>query len=157
MQNLELIEYISRWFTVNQGCRSLRHCVTHINELQEWFSARNYELKIIKCRRRDFGIDYENPSEHAEIRRIFFSYTQILWISDRVRKFMRKPEGPIVGQMRHSDIKVPLYKDRKQYKICGFVAGMTDLIRPALYQAIIRSKIDFRREHVTYDVVGPIL
>lgn len=128
---------------------------THINELQEWFAQRSIDLKIVNVG-GGLGIDYENP-ENAPM---FPEYINLLkdFIDLRPGQELHlEPGRSVVGQCGSLITRVLYVKNGSNTMFAIVDAGMTDLIRPALYQA--HHKI----ENITsegslnkYDVVGPI-
>ena len=85
---------------------------------------------------------------------------------DTYAKFLKLREGQklhfelgraVVGQMGSLITKVLYVKQGTAKKFAIVDAGMTDLIRPALYQAYHKiENISSNEPEETYDVVGPI-
>lgn len=128
---------------------------SRINELQDWFESRNFKLDIINVG-GGLGIDYDNPDTPVP----FDEYSKL--INDLItlrpgQTIHIEPGRALTGQCG-SLISRVLYVKKGANKTFAIIdAGMTDLIRPALYQA--HHKI----ENLTssgalqhYDVVGPI-
>jgi len=128
---------------------------THINELQGWFSARNAELKIINVG-GGLGIDYENPDESPKFGEYFSLLRKFIDLKPG-QEIHAEPGRSIVGQCGSLISKVLYIKNGNNTKFAIIDAGMTDLIRPALYQAhhkIENLTSDGKTDR--YDVVGPI-
>jgi diaminopimelate decarboxylase len=128
---------------------------TRINELQEWFYEHDIVLTSINVG-GGLGIDYENP----EKKPLFEEYFSLLneFINLRPGQTLHlEPGRSIIGQCGSLISRVLFIKNGSNTIFAIIDAGMTDLIRPALYQAHhkienLTSKGDIYR----YDVVGPI-
>jgi diaminopimelate decarboxylase len=128
---------------------------THINELQNWFADRNVDIKVVNVG-GGLGIDYENP-ERAPV---FPEYFNLLneFIDLRPGQEMHlEPGRSLVGQCGSLISKVLYVKNGSNTVFAIIDAGMTDLIRPALYQAHHKiENITSNGSIYRYDVVGPI-
>ena len=128
---------------------------THINEIQEWFSSRNIELEFINTG-GGLGVDYENPDKLPAFAEYFSLIHEFIDLHHG-QKIHMEPGRAIVAQCGSLISKVLYIKNGKNTLFAIIDAGMTDLIRPALYQAhhkienLTSSGSIFR-----YDVVGPI-
>ncbi len=155
MQNLELIGIHFHVGSQITRLSVFKTLCNHINELQEWFSARNSELKIINVG-GGLGIDYENPSEPPKFGEYFSLIRKFVDLRPG-QEIHAEPGRSIVGQCGTLISKVLYIKTGSNTKFAVIDAGMTDLIRPALYQAHHQiENLTSGGEHVTYDVVGPI-
>ena len=126
-----------------------------INELQEWFSGRNVNLEIINVG-GGLGIDYENPENLTPFEEYFSMMNEFISLKPG-QKIHIEPGRSIVGQCGSLISKVLYIKNGSKTRFAIIDAGMTDLIRPALYQAhhkIENLTSEGKPEH--YDVVGPI-
>ena len=104
-----------------------------INELQEWFTSRNIDLEIINVG-GGLGIDYENP-EKAPLLKEYFSLLNEFIDLLPGQKLHIEPGRSITGQCGTLISKVLFIKNGSNTLFAIIDAGMTDLIRPALYQA----------------------
>ncbi|MGD0340513.1 MAG: diaminopimelate decarboxylase [Bacteroidales bacterium] len=128
---------------------------TRINELQEWFASRNASLEVINIG-GGLGIDYDNPGKAPR----FSEYLSLVdkFVELRPGQVLHlEPGRSIVGQCGTLISKVLFVKNGTNTVFAIIDAGMTDLIRPALYQAHhkienLTSQGSIRK----YDVVGPI-
>jgi len=126
-----------------------------INELQVWFTSHNVNLKIINVG-GGLGIDYEFPDKNPDFPEYFSLLNEFIDLLPGQEMHI-EPGRSIIGQCG-SLISMVLYiKNGSNTQFAILDAGMTDLIRPALYQA--HHKI----ENLTsdgkisrYDVVGPV-
>lgn len=128
-----------------------------INELQNQLEAHHIVVKNINVG-GGLGIDYNHPNRQPipNFKDYFDTYAKKLKLRDG-QKLHFELGRAVVGQMG-SLITQTLYIKQgtaKQFAIVD--AGMTDLIRPALYQAYHKIENISSDEPVeTYDVVGPI-
>ena len=126
-----------------------------INELQDWFSSRNTELKIINIG-GGLGIDYQNPDNQPK----FAEYFTLVKKHIRLRPGQElhcEPGRSVVGQCGSLISKVLFIKAGSKTLFAVLNAGMTDLIRPALYQAYHKiENLTSEGKIFRYDVVGPI-
>lgn len=128
---------------------------SRINELQEWFATRNFQLKMINVG-GGLGIDYENPEKNPKFQEYFSLLNEFIELRPG-QELHTEPGRSIVGQCGTLISRVVFVKKGSNTQFAIIDAGMTDLIRPALYQA--KHKIENLTsdgEIVKYDVVGPI-
>ncbi len=131
-------------------------CV-RINELQDLLKQKGIYVKDINVG-GGLGINYEHPN-HCPIAD-FEGYFRVF------RKHLQLREGQTLHFELGRSVVAPcgvlitrvLYVKKGQHKQFAIVdAGMTDLIRPALYQAFHRiENLTSRAPEEIYDVVGPI-
>lgn len=128
-----------------------------VNELQEKLYARQIIVEHINVG-GGLGIDYAHPNRQAipNFTEYFATYHKHLKL--RPQQTLHFELGrAVVGQCGSLISKVIYVKQgtNKQFAILN--AGMTDLIRPALYQAYHKiENITSEEPMETYDVVGPI-
>ena len=128
-----------------------------INELTTLFERRRYPIRSINVG-GGLGVDYGHPN-HKYIPD-FHSYFEVF------RKHLRLMPGQtlhfelgrsVVAQCGSLITRVLYVKEGTCKRFAIVDAGMTDLIRPALYQAYHRiENISSDEPEVTYDVVGPV-
>ena len=141
-----------------------------INEIQKWFDEHNIQLNNINVG-GGLGINYEDPD--SELIPDFRSYFEVF------EKFLERRSGQnihfeigraIVGQCGTLISKVLYIKEGVNTNFVILDAGMTELIRPALYQSYhkienisksetlpIGRKVENQKSDIQkYDVVGPI-
>lgn len=128
-----------------------------INELQNQLEAHHIVVKNINVG-GGLGIDYNHPNRQPipNFKDYFDTYAKKLKLRDG-QKLHFELGRAVVGQMGSLITKTLYIKQgtTKQFAIVD--AGMTDLIRPALYQAYHKIENISSDEPVeTYDVVGPI-
>lgn len=128
-----------------------------INELQSQLTKRNVFLKNINVG-GGLGISYDNPDREPipDFKDYFNTYALHLHL--REDQHLHFELGRSVVAQCGTLITRLLYVKQGSYKQFAIVdAGMTDLIRPALYQALHKiQNISSDEPKQTYDVVGPI-
>lgn len=128
-----------------------------INELQDKLEAHRILVKHINVG-GGLGIDYAHPNRQPvpDFKSYFATYAGQLKL--RPYQTLHFELGrAITGQCGSLISKVLYVKQGKNKKFAILDAGMTDLIRPALYQAYHKMENLTSEEPVeTYDVVGPI-
>lgn len=129
-----------------------------INDLQDTLEAEDIRLQSINVG-GGLGVDYEQPDEHPvpNFRDYFATYARGLEL--RPGQEVHFELGRAIVAQCGSLITRVLYVKSNAIKRFAIVdAGMTDLIRPALYGAlhrIVNLSHPLAPEEV-YDVVGPI-
>lgn len=128
-----------------------------INELQDEFDRKGIMIENINVG-GGLGINYEHPN-HMPIAD-FEAYFRLFHKHLKVRKGQRlhcEPGRSVVAQCGSLITKVTYVKKGKHKQFAIVDAGMTDLIRPALYEAYHRiENITSDKDVEKYDVVGPI-
>lgn len=128
-----------------------------INELQEKLYARQIIVEHINVG-GGLGIDYAHPNRQPIPNFVEYFATYHKHLRLRPQQTLHFELGrAVVGQCGSLITKVVYVKQgtNKQFAIVD--GGMTDLIRPALYQAYHKIENITSEEAVeTYDVVGPI-
>jgi diaminopimelate decarboxylase len=128
---------------------------TRINELQEWFSSRNVDLEIINVG-GGLGIDYENPDKSPLFEEYFSLLNEFIDLLPGQALHL-EPGRSIIGQCGTLISKVLFIKNGSNTLFAILDAGMTDLIRPALYQAHHKiENLTSAGNIYRYDVVGPV-
>lgn len=128
-----------------------------VNDLQIYFEQKGIKLEHINVG-GGLGIDYENPNEHPLPD--FKDYFDLFHTNLKLREGQTlhfELGRSIVGQCGSLITRVVYIKEGETKKFAIVDAGMTDLIRPALYQAYhkienISSNLPIQK----YDIVGPI-
>lgn len=128
-----------------------------INELQEILKTKNIAVENINVG-GGLGINYADPEADPipNFKDYFKTFADGLRLSDGQKVHFELGRS-IVGQMGSLITKVLYIKQGVNKKFCIVDAGMSDLIRPALYDAT--HKIENLTSHgapVVYDIVGPI-
>lgn len=128
-----------------------------INELQEQLETAGVQVEHINVG-GGLGIDYDDPDGHPipDFRSYFATYATHLKL--RPGQTLHFELGrAVVGQCGSLISRVLYVKQGTDKQFAILDAGMTDLIRPALYQAHHRiENLTSDEPEETYDVVGPI-
>lgn len=136
---------------------SYRQLCERVNEFQNIFEENGFDLQHINLG-GGLGINYEKPEEEAipDFQTFFELFDDCLEVKSGQEIHFELGRS-IVGQCGSLISKVLFIKEGVATHFAVIDAGMTELIRPALYQA--QHSIDVLtsdKEPVTYDVVGPI-
>jgi diaminopimelate decarboxylase len=138
---------------------------TRINEMQDWFEDHGFPVKVLNTG-GGLGVDYHNPDTNGMAD--FESYFEVF------KNFLNVKPGQevhfelgraMVAQSGSLISRVLYVKNGQKKNFLILDAGMTELIRPMLYQAYhdienlsresgVRNQES--RPTVKYDVVGPI-
>lgn len=128
-----------------------------INELQDQLSRHHIHVESINVG-GGLGVSYDNPDREPipDFKSYFDTYASHLHLQPEQQLHFEL--GRSVVAQCGSLITRLLYVKQGSFKKFAIVdAGMTDLIRPALYQAVHKiQNISSTEPPVTYDVVGPI-
>jgi diaminopimelate decarboxylase len=126
-----------------------------INELQIWFTTHGINLEIINVG-GGLGIDYENPDRNPLFKEYFSLINEFIDLLPGQTLHM-EPGRSIVGQCGSLISRVLFIKNGSNTLFAIIDAGMTDLIRPALYQAHHKiENLTSEGNIYRYDVVGPV-
>ena len=128
-----------------------------INQLIEQLKQNHHQLKHINVG-GGLGIDYEQPDKHPipNFSSYFNIYAKYLNLSDEQQLHFELGRA-VVGQCGSLITRVLYVKQGATKQFIIVDAGMTDLIRPALYQAHHQiENLNSREVLEKYDVVGPI-
>ncbi|TKC09615.1 diaminopimelate decarboxylase [Pedobacter frigoris] len=155
------LEFIGIHFHIGSQITNLdvyKNLCVRVNEFAEWFEERGFAVKVLNVG-GGLGIDYHNPDQQIPD---FTSYFKIFndFLNVRPNQEVHFELGrALVGQSSSLISKVLYVKNGKKKNFIILDAGMTELMRPALYQAyhqienISKAKLS---SAVKYDVVGPI-
>ena len=128
-----------------------------INQLTEQLRQAHHRIEHINVG-GGLGIDYEHPDKHPipNFSSYFNTYAKYLNLSDGQQLHFELGRA-VVGQCGSLVTRVLYVKQGATKQFIIVDAGMTDLIRPALYQAHHQiENLNSREVLEKYDVVGPI-
>lgn len=128
-----------------------------INQLTEQLRKAHHRIEHINVG-GGLGIDYEHPDKHPIPNFSFYfnTYAKYLNLSDGQQLHFELGRA-VVGQCGSLVTRVLYVKQGATKQFIIVDAGMTDLIRPALYQAHHQiENLNSREVLEKYDVVGPI-
>lgn len=137
-------------------------CV-RINEMQDWFEDHGFPVKVLNTG-GGLGVDYHNPEGNPIAN--FEGYFKVF------RDFLKVKPGQevhfelgraLVAQSASLIARVLYVKNGQKKNFLVLDAGMTELIRPMLYQAYMKienlsreTELKTQNSKLKYDVVGPI-
>jgi diaminopimelate decarboxylase len=157
-KNIELVGMHFHIGSQITDLNSFKSLVIRINELQKFFSDKNIELKHINAG-GGLGIDYHHPDQHPipDFKNYFKVYNDFLELAPGQQLHFELGRA-IVGQCGNLISKVLYVKNGVNVDFLIIDAGMTELMRPALYQAfhLIENISSVEKDLHNYDVVGPI-
>ena len=158
-QNLKLIGFHFHIGSQITDLAPFKNLCTRVNEIQTWFNQRGHTVEIINVG-GGLGVNYKEPD--IETMPDFTSYFKIFNDFLELRKNQQvhfELGRAIVGQCGSLISKVLYIKNGINTNFAILDAGMTELIRPALYQAYHKienlSKSN-NEANTRYDIVGPI-
>ncbi|SMO58823.1 diaminopimelate decarboxylase [Saccharicrinis carchari] len=160
VKQLDNIKFVGIHFHIGSQINDLdsyKMLCTRINELQELFVKRRNIPTIINVG-GGLGIDYENPDENPmpDFEAFFKIFDDFLELKKGQEVHFELGRS-VVGQCGTLMSKVLYVKEGINTDFAIIDAGMSDLIRPALYQAYHKiENLTSEHEENKYDVVGPI-
>jgi len=160
------LHFIGLHFHIGSSINDLtpfKNLCTRVNEIQQWFMQRGYNLPHINVG-GGLGINYKNPdgSPICNFEAFFQVFNRFLKVQPGQEIHFELGRA-IIGQCGNLISRVLYVKKGTSTNFAILDAGMTELIRPALYQAYHKieniSALVLRPEATMpfkYDVVGPI-
>ena len=137
--------------------QDFRNLCTRVNEIQEWFYARKIIVDHINVG-GGLGVNYEQPDKQPipTFEEYFKVFAESLKLRPKQQLHFELGRA-IVAQCGSLITKVLYVKNGTNKKFAIVDAGFTELIRPALYQAVHKiENISSTDPEEKYDVVGPI-
>ncbi len=137
---------------------SFKNLCTKVNKIQEWFFSRNIKVDFLNMG-GGLGINYHEPEQEPipDFVTYFNIFNEFLELRPGQKVHFELGRS-IVGQCGSLFSKALFIKKGIHTNHVILDAGMTELIRPMLYQAHhnIKNISSQASEVVKYDVVGPI-
>jgi diaminopimelate decarboxylase len=160
---MEAIEFIGLHFHIGSQILEMEDFAAlsrRVNEIQDRLEAAGISTVSDINVGGGLGIDYQHPDHNLipDFTSYFNTYRKNLRLRPG-QKLHFELGRAIVGQCGTLLARVLYIKSNPIKNFCIVDAGMTDLIRPALYNAyhhIENLTADSHNDYVTYDVVGPI-
>ncbi|SFH45317.1 diaminopimelate decarboxylase [Pedobacter insulae] len=155
------LEFIGIHFHIGSQITNLdvyKNLCNRVNEFAAWFEDHGFTVKVLNVG-GGLGIDYHNPNQQIPD---FTAYFKIFADFLEVKPYQEvhfELGRALVGQCASLITKVLYVKNGKKKNFIVLDAGMTELMRPALYQAyhLIENISRLAAQASTkYDVVGPI-
>ena len=132
-----------------------RNLCAKVNELQQWFSSKGLFLEAVNVG-GGLGIDYEDPSKLPQFEEYISVFKELVELLPQ-QTLHFEPGRSITGQCGSLISRTVFVKTAGATQFAIIDAGMSDLIRPALYQAYHKiENLSSGGKMCKYDVVGPI-
>lgn len=162
-QEMQGIQFIGLHFHIGSQILEMDDFVAlchRINEIQERLEAAGFPTVSDINVGGGLGVNYQQPNEHPipDFKAYFQAYKQNLKLRQGQQLHFELGRA-IVCQCGTLLTRVLYIKSNPIKNFCIVDAGMTDLIRPALYGSyhhIENLSAQSPSDYVTYDVVGPI-
>lgn len=161
IKTLSNIQLIGLHFHIGSQITSLtpfKNLCTRVNEINQWFIEKGYLLPNINLG-GGLGINYQEPDKEAivDFEAYFNVFKQFLELKPGQAVHFELGRA-IIAQCGSLISRVLYIKNGINTNFAILDAGMTELIRPALYQAFhkIENLTNTSPSNVKYDVVGPI-
>ncbi len=158
LDSLNNIDLIGLHFHIGSQIKRMnafKSLCTRVNEIQNWFENRNITVDHINVG-GGLGINYDEPDEIPDFEEYFSIFNDLLELR-RGQTVHFEPGRSVTGQAGSLITRVLYIKNGSQTNFAIVDAGMTDLIRPALYQAHHKiENISSDKAPEKYNVVGPI-
>jgi diaminopimelate decarboxylase len=138
---------------------AFKNLCIRVNELQQWFIERKVLFDYINVG-GGLGIDYYQPDQNpvVDFEKFFDLFHSFLSLQPNQELHFELGRS-LVGSVGSLITKVLYVKKGQKTQFAILDAGMTELIRPALYQAYHKIENLSKGEEYPqefYDVVGPI-
>ena len=163
----EYLELIGLHFHVGSQITDLnvfKSLCLKVNEWNTWFYERGYDVPVLNLG-GGLGINYMEPDEEAIVNFSNFFYLFHEFLEVRAHQQIHFELGRSIIANSGTLVSRVLYiKEGIKKNFAILDAGMTELLRPALYQAYHKVELlsdkhtedTIAKEEVRYDVVGPI-
>ncbi|QQL50808.1 diaminopimelate decarboxylase [Mucilaginibacter ginkgonis] len=142
---------------------AFKNLCTRVNELSDWFAEQGFNIKVLNVG-GGLGVNYHSPDEDniANFAAYFKVFNDFLQVKAGQEVHFELGRA-LVAQCASLIASVLYVKNGKKKNFLVLDAGMTELIRPMLYQAyhqienLSQQLITTHNSQFTnYDVVGPI-
>lgn len=137
---------------------AFKNLCIRVNEIQDWFQEKKIIVEHINVG-GGLGVNYSDPSEIPDYESFFGIFSEFLSLKHGQQLHFELGRA-ITAQMGSLISRVLYIKKGIKTNFIILDAGMTELIRPALYQATHKienwSRIPEQVTKEKYDVVGPI-
>ena len=153
------LEFVGIHFHIGSQITNLdvyKNLCVRVNEFAAWFEDKGFSVKILNVG-GGLGIDYHHPNAQIPDFEAYFKiFSDFLDIKPHQEVHFELGRA-LVGQSSSLISRVLYVKNGKKKNFIVLDAGMTELMRPALYQAYHQiENLSQNSNAVKYDVVGPI-
>lgn len=168
LRGLPNVQFIGIHFHIGSQITDMevyKNLCTRINEMQDWFEDHGFKVKVLNTG-GGLGVDYHNPDTNpiSDFESYFKVFKQFLNVKPGQEVHFELGRA-LVAQCASLISRVLYVKNGQKKNFLVLDAGMTELIRPMLYQAYHEienlsqqsgSPEVRKSESIHYDVVGPI-
>jgi len=153
------LEFVGIHFHIGSQITNLdvyKNLCVRVNEFAAWFEDKGFKVKVLNVG-GGLGIDYHNPDEQIPNFEAYFKiFADFLEVKPHQEVHFELGRA-LVGQSSSLISRVLYVKNGKKKNFIVLDAGMTELMRPALYQAYHQiENLNQNGNDIKYDVVGPI-
>jgi diaminopimelate decarboxylase len=160
------LEFVGIHFHIGSQITNLdvyKNLCVRVNEFAAWFEDKGFALKVLNVG-GGLGIDYHQPNGQIPNFEAYFKiFADFLEVKPHQEVHFELGRA-LVGQSSSLISRVLYVKNGKKKNFIVLDAGMTELMRPALYQAYHQIEnlsqsagVEGESKNgVKYDVVGPI-
>ncbi len=155
------LEFVGIHFHIGSQITDLdvyKNLCVRVNEFAAWFEDKGFKITVLNVG-GGLGIDYHQPNNQIPDFETYFKiFADFLDVKPDQEVHFELGRA-LVGQCASLISRVLYVKDGKKKNFIVLDAGMTELMRPALYQAyhlIENISTQDKEEVEKYDVVGPI-
>lgn len=168
------LEFVGIHFHIGSQITNLdvyKNLCTRVNEFATWFEDHGFKVTVLNVG-GGLGIDYYNPDQQIPDFEAYFKIFSDFLTVKPYQEVHFELGRALVGQSSSLVSRVLYVKNGKKKNFIVLDAGMTELMRPALYQAYhkienISSQLTVgslqspnadrqTSNKIKYDVVGPI-
>lgn len=158
------LEFVGIHFHIGSQITNLdvyKNLCNRVNEFANWFEDHGFKVTVLNVG-GGLGIDYYNPDQQIPDFEAYFKIFSDFLEVKAYQEVHFELGRALVGQSSSLVSRVLYVKNGKKKNFIVLDAGMTELMRPALYQAyhkienLSQSKVVNQPSKVKYDVVGPI-
>jgi diaminopimelate decarboxylase len=161
LQKLAHVKLIGLHFHIGSQITDLsafKSLCLRVNEIQQWFIQHHIIVDHINVG-GGLGVDYHHPDKNPipDFKSFFSLFDELLELRPHQKVHFELGRA-IVAQCGTLISRVLYIKNGINTNFAIVDAGMTELIRPALYQAfhLVQNLSSQNEETIRYDVVGPI-
>lgn len=160
LTNLKNISVIGLHFHIGSQITNMnvyKELCQKANQINDYFEEKGIKIKHLNMG-GGLGIDYENPDKHLvpDFESYFKIFAQNLKPKTGQKVHFELGRS-VVGQCGNLITKVLYVKTGETKKFAVVDAGMTDLIRPALYNSFHKiESLKYAKDEDFYEIVGPI-
>jgi len=154
------IKFIGIHFHIGSQITNLdvyKNLCVRVNEFATSFEDKGFTVQILNVG-GGLGIDYHNPDQQIPDFKSYFKIFNDFLVVKPHQEVHFELGRALVGQSASLITRVLYIKNGKKKNFVILDAGMTELMRPALYQAYhkIENLTRGNSTEMKYDIVGPI-